>query len=99
MLKCTLGFYPTSEILGMGPSTLFQQAFQKSLVLEPLMSSYNITSFPKGFLEPLLTHLGMYDSSGLPVKRTNSPSLPETVPVLPLKVSYSPNPLVSGQSG
>lgn len=99
--KSTLGSHPTSETVGVGPSTLFQQGRQGILmpatVLEPLLSSYNITSFPKGFLAPLLPHVITYDSSGLPVKRTDSPGLPVTVSVLPLKVSYSINLLVLGQ--
>lgn len=57
----------TTESETVGPTTLFQQALQRALtpatVLQSLLSSYNIASFPKGFLAPLLPYLGKCDSS------------------------------------
>lgn len=57
----------TTEPESVGPTTLFQQALQRVLtpatVLQPILSSYNIASFPEGFQAPLLPYLGKCDSS------------------------------------
>lgn len=101
LLKMHSHFPPHIRNCRDGAQHSVQQALQGTLmpatVLGPLLSSYNITSLPKGFLIPLLPLLGMYDSSGLSV-------IELIVPVclgfsqFYHKISYYPNPFVSDQS-
>lgn len=61
---------PHQKQLGWGPALCSASPPgdpDASTVSRPLLSSYNITSFPKHFLIPLLPHIRMYDSSWLPV--------------------------------